>query len=827
MTPDHAFFFTFMQMNRCLTNFQYKHIIFRSIKTIMTHSPNLKKRRTNMTFKKCFMKRLTSIFFLAAVPVFLLSAGREQKPGPTSAGRRLACYARHVSMKKSSPFKNMKWRFIGPTVMSGRITDIDVPSGSRYTIYAASASGGLWKTINEGTTWEPVFEHAASTSIGDVAVSPSRPETIYIGLGEANAYRSTYSGTGIYKSTDGGGTWLWLGLADSHHIGRICIHPNNPDVVYVAALGHQYTFNEERGVFKTENGGETWEKVLYFDEKTSVIDLAMDPADPETLYASAGRRLRRPWHNPVPEFGNPSRGVFKTTDGGKNWKPINSGLPPLQLTGRIGLAAASTHPDIVYALVDNHNPGRKARPGTTDPYGNPIDYHIKGLEVYRSDDRGESWEKASREDRSLERMYSSYGYVFGQIRVDPNDKDTVYILGVGLMKSTDGGRSFSPCRYKDLHADHHALWIDPQDSRHLIDGNDGGINISYDGGKTWKNIENLGIVQFYNVAVDMSKPYRVCGSIQDNGTYMGPVTHRPERDDVFQWESVPGGEACYVAFDPRHPDLMYSASFFGRMMRTDLSRKPYRSKSIVPVTGKDDPPLRGNWLAPFILSPHDPDVIYLGMQYLFRSPDQGESWEKISPDLTTDNPREQGDVAHCTITTLSESPLKAGLVYVGTDDGLVHVTKDGGKNWLKIIEGLPSKKWVSRVEASAHDENTVALALNGYRDDDFTVYLYKSLDCGNTWIDISADIPGAPVNVIREDPKNPEVLYTGTDLGVYATTNGGNTWNVVGGNLPTTFVHDLVIHPRGNDLVAATHGRGIWVLSSKDVSEIQRTGKKE
>ncbi|MBN1274025.1 MAG: hypothetical protein JXB26_17315 [Candidatus Aminicenantes bacterium] len=762
------------------------------------------------------------IVLLISAPVISFATALEEKTGPTPAGKRLACYAQHVSMKKNSPFNNMEWRFIGPTIMSGRITDVDIPQGSKYTIYAASASGGLWKSVNEGTTWEPIFEHAASTSLGDIAISPSHPETIYIGLGEANAYRSTYSGTGIYKSTDGGKTWLRMGLGDSHHIGRICIHPRNPDMIYVASLGHQYTFNKERGVFKSINGGNTWKKVLYFDEKTSVIDLVMDPENPEILYASAGERLRRPWHNPVPEFGNPSRGVFKTVDGGNTWEPVNNGLPPLELTGRIGLAVAPTNPNIVYALVDNHNPGRKARPGTTDPYGNPIEYHIKGLEVYHSMDKGETWQKVSPEDRAPERMYSSYGYVFGQIRVDPNQENTIYILGVGLMKSTDGGRSFTSCRYKNLHADHHALWIDPKDSQHLINGNDGGINISYDGGKTWKNIENLGVVQFYNAAVDMSKPYRVCGSIQDNGTYMGPMTHRPERDDVFQWEFVPGGEASYVVFDPTNPDLMYSASFFGRIMRTDLSRKPYRSKPIVPQPGKDEPPLRGNWLAPFILSPHDPNVIYLGMQYVFRSPDQGESWQKISPDLTANNPEEQGDVAHCTITTLTESPMKSGLIYAGTDDGLVHVTRDGGQNWTRITEGLPQKKWVSRLEASAFDEGTVYLSLNGYRDDDFSIYLFKSTDCGTTWSDISGNIPGAPVNVVREDPKNSKVLYVGTDLGVYASTDGGSTWNVLGGNLPTTFVHDLVIHPRDNDLVAATHGRGIWVLKSSDVAAIQK-----
>lgn len=762
-----------------------------------------------MMLVSSFKKKFATLAFFV---ILLAGAAAAADNGPTPADQRLEWYRQHAAMKEASLFKALEWRFFGPTIMSGRICDVDSPRGSRHTIFAASASGGLWRSVNEGTTWEAVFEEGPATTVGDIAISRSHPRTMYIGLGEPNTYRSSYSGTGVYRSVDGGDTWTHLGLSDTHHIGRIVIHPENPDIVYVAALGHQYTFNRERGVFKTTDGGDTWKKVFYIDEKTGVIDLAMDPADPDILYASAGERLRRAWHNPVPEFGNPGRGVFLTRDAGETWSPANTGLPDLKMTGRIGLDVTPAKPGLIYAVVDNHNRGRKARPGTKDPYGNAIEYHIRGLEVYRSDDHADTWVKVSRDDRALERMFSSYGYVFGQIRVDPNDENTVYIHGTSLLKSTDGGETFQNLNYRDLHGDHHAQWIDPEDSDHIINGNDGGVNISYDGGRSWRDIDNLGVVQFYNVAVDMSKPFRACGSIQDNGTFMGPSTHNPDRHPNYQWESVPGGEASYVAFDPREPDRMYSASFFGRIMRTDLSKPPYKSKNLFTELFKEYSDLRGNWLAAFTLSSHNPDVVYLGQQFLFKSADRGETWAKISPDLSYNDPQKRGDVNFGNIVTISESPLKAGLIYVGTDDGRIHVTSDDGAGWNEIIDGLPRHKWISRVEASRFDEGTVYASLNGYRDDDFAVYLYKSTDFGTTWQDISANIPGAPVNVVREDPKNPSLLYVGTDLGVYVSLNGGAEWQVLGGNLPSTYVHDLVVHPRDDKLVIATHGRGMWIL---------------
>jgi len=768
-------------------------------------------------------------FFILGVILFLLFFSTQmlaqKKIESTDPALRLKWYEEHVALKETSLFKDLKWRWIGPEIMSGRITDVAVPRGRKHTIYAAAASGGVWKTVNEGTTWKPILEHAPSTSVGDVTVAPSNPDIVWVGLGEANIFRSSMAGAGVYKSTDAGRTWQHKGLAGTHTIPRIIIHPENPDIVYVAASGHEWTNNEERGVYKTIDGGKTWDRVLYINEKTGIIDLVMDPSDSDILYASAWDRIRRRWSDPRP---GESDAIYKTTDSGKTWEKATNGLPNLKLVGRIGLDIAKSNPNVVYALLDNHNPGRKPKPGERDSYGRvrkgPV---IRGAEVYRSDDKGKSWRKVSESNELMERLLSTYGWVFGQIRVDPNDENTVYILGVPLLKSIDGGKTFKRLNFPGLHVDHHALWIDPDDSNHIINGNDGGVNISYDGGKTWRNMENMGVVQFYNVTVDMAKPFNVYGSIQDNNSWKGPVTHRPGRDPRWQWTRIPGGEASYLVIDPSNPNILYSQSFYGRIQRSHFKDGKWKTVRITPKVGKDEPPLRGQWLAPFIISPHNPFIVYHGMQYLFRSLDKGDTWERISPDLTYNNPDEQGKLHYAipfqTITSISESPLKFGLIYVGTDDGKVHLTRDGGHNWTEIMKGLPSKKHVSRVVASAFDEATVYLSLNGKRDDDFADYLYKSIDYGQTWTDISNNIPCGPINVVIEDPKNENVLYVGTDLGVYVTIDGGKSWHVLANNIPTTFVHDLAVHPRDNVLVAATHGRGMYVID--DISPIQNYKK--
>ena len=637
-----------------------------------------------------------------------------------------------------------------------------------------------------------------------------------MGLGEANIFRSSMSGTGVYRSTDAGQSWQAMGLADTQHIARIVVHPDDSDTVFVAACGNEYTANEERGVYKTVDGGQTWKKVLYEDDMTAAIDLVIHPENPDILYASMWHRIRRPWSDPLP---GPGGGIYKSTDGGESWTRLVEGLPPRGKAGRAGLAISASNPDTVYVLVDNHEIARKAQEGELDSYGRPKTDVIKGAEVYRSNDAGQSWAKVS-QSQNMERLFSTYGWVFGQIRVDPNDPETTFIMGVPLMRSTDGGRNYEAIRYPGLHGDHHAMWINPENSRHIINGNDGGVNISYDGGTTWKNIENLPVVQFYNVAVDLAEPFNVYGSIQDNNSWKGPSNHRPERDPGNDWVRIPGGEASYIAIDPNNQNIMYSESFYGRIMRTDFDM-PGRNQtqSITPQAEDGQPPLRGQWLAPFLISPHDSDTIYHGMQYVFKSTNRGEQWERISPDLTRDQEDRRGNISFQTISTLSESPLKAGLIYAGTDDGRVHVTRDDGKNWSEVTSGLPADVWVSRVVASRFDQATVYLTKNGKRDDDFQAYVYRSSDYGRTWEDIGDGIPGGPVNVIVEDPVNANLLYVGTDLGVYFSADAGKSWQVLGSGLPNTFVHDLVIHPRDHVAVIATHGRGMFTLNVQDLQE--------
>ncbi|TET83331.1 MAG: hypothetical protein E3J46_12465 [Desulfobacteraceae bacterium] len=752
---------------------------------------------------------------------------KPQRIHSTDSALRLKWFDQHVEMKQNSKFKDLKWQHLGPTNVSGRCTDVAVvaPKGKNYTIYVGAASGGVWKTENEGVTWEPVFDEGASTSIGDIAIAPSDQNIIWIGTGEANIFRSSQAGSGIYKSIDAGKTWQHMGLADTLTIARIVIHPESPDIIYVAASGHEWTNNKERGVFKTTDGGKTWDKVLYIDEKTGAIDLVMDPSDSNTLYAAMWQRIRQKWNDPRNEPDYTGSGIHKTTDGGKTWKPINSGLPAANSRGRIGIDVACSNPNVVYAFVDNYEIAREpTEEEKANPYGLPSSGFIKGATVYRSDDKGGSWTQVSgltqQMKQYMERHSATYGWVFGQMRVDPNDENTIYTMGLGLNVSTDGGKTFS--RLRGMHADHHGLWIDPDNSNYLVNANDGGIVISYDKGKTWRQFtHNLPVCQFFNLNFDMDTPFRVYGSMQDHGSFRGIVNLSLGRDKIpaVDFEGAPGGEGSSHAIDPTNPNIVYSAGFYGTISRTDLSM-PGRTgyKRLLPRMYKNEPRLRGQWVAPFIISPHNHKIIYHGMQYLFRSMDQGNTWERISPDLTYNKKDELGDIPFQTLFAISESPLKFGLIYIGTDDGKVHVTKDGGKHWKEIMAGLPYKKWVSRMVASAYDMSTVYMTQNGKRDDDFAAYVWKSTDYGKTWVDISANIHLGPVNVIREDPVDKNILYVGTDTGVYVTKDGGKTWDVLGSNLPSVYVHDLIIHPRDNIIVIATHGRGMWALDANPVN---------
>lgn len=750
-------------------------------------------------------------------------------PSYTEPGVRLKGFDQHLTMKAASPFKAFAWQFLGPTNISGRVTDVAVvtPRGKSYTMYAATATGGLWKTDNDGVTWQPIFENAATASIGDLAIAPDNPDVVWVGTGEANIFRSSNAGAGIYKTADGGKTWQHMGLAGTYTIARILIHPTSPDTLYVAASGREWTDNEDRGVYKTTDGGKTWDKVLYINPRTGAIDLVMDPTDPNVLYVATWQRVRKKWNDPRHEADYTGNGVQKSTDGGKTWTPINAGLPGPQFRGRIGLDISQSNPNVLYAFVDSYEIAREAKAGEFDAYGRPRAAVIKGAEIYRTDDKGASWRKVSESNDYMERLAGTYGWVFGQIRVDPTDENTIYVMGLGLNVSNDSGKTFRPLR--GMHGDHHALWIDPVNPDFLVNGNDGGIVVSYDRGKTWRQfLDNLPAVQFFNVAYDMETPFHVYGSIQDHGSRRGIVDLSRGRDRIpaQAFEDAPGGEGTRHSVDPIDTHIVYSAGFYHNVNRTDLKARNERgqpqAKSIVPRLSAADGILRGQWLTPLLISPHDRNVLYYGGQYVFRSLNRGDTWERISADLSYNDPKQLGDIPYQTVFALVESPLRVGLLYAGTDDGRLHVTKDGGKTWAELTKGLAPKRWISKLVASAFDEGTVYAAQNGKRDDDFAPYLWKSTDFGATWKSIAAGIPLGPINVITEDPTNAKILYVGTDVGVYVTLDGGATWDVLGGNLATNYVHDIVVHPRDRIIVAATHGRGMWAMDAVPVQGFKK-----
>lgn len=732
----------------------------------------------------------------------------------TPAEQRLKMYKNHELLKEKSLFSKFNWQFLGPTSISGRMTDIAVvtPRGKNYTIYAASASGGVWKTINEGTTWAPIFENAMSTSIGDIAIAPSNQNIVWIGTGECNIFRSSNAGAGVYKSTDAGKTWNHFGLIGTNTISRIVIHPTNPDIVYVAASGTEWTNNQDRGVYKTVNGGKTWEKVFYKDEKTGVIDLVMDPKDSETIYISTWQRVRNKWNDPRTENDYTGSSIHVTVNGGKTWKEISNGLPEPKFRGRIGIDIAASKTNVLYAFIDNYQIIKENKDtNNVDSYGRPKKGTIKGATVYRTDDRGKTWKQVSENSQFMENLAATYGWVFGQLRVDPNDENVVYIEGLGLNMSTDGGKTFKDI--DNFHADYHGLWIDPQNSNYLVIACDGGIAFSYDHGKTWKNFAaDIPAQQFFNIAADLGDPITVYGSVQDHGSYKAKIDLSRGRDKipVQKFERAPGWEGSIHQIDPTTPDIVYAASFYGSLSRTNM--KTNNSVNIMPKAGKGEPSLRGQWLAPHFISPHNTKTIYMGFQYMFKSTDRGDHWTRISPDLTYNDPARGGDIPYQTIFSTVESPIYPGMIYVGTDDGRVHITKDDGKNWKEIVNGLPYGKWVSELVASKYDGNTVYMSQNGKRDDDFVPYLWKSTNCGETWQSIVNNLPTGPINVIKEDPINKNILYVGNDFGVYVSFNSGSSWHSLQANLPTTYVHDLVIHPRENLLIIATHGRGVWVM---------------
>lgn len=751
-----------------------------------------------------------------------------------------AAYESYLTMQRTSPYTALRWQPLGPTNISGRATDLAIADrdGSRR-IYAGYATSGVWASDDNGTTWRAVFENYASTSIGDLAVAPSNPDVLWVGTGEANIFRASMPGVGVYKSTDAGRTFVHMGLADTQTIARIIVHPTNPEIVYVAASGHEWTDNENRGVFKTVDGGRTWRKVLYRSARTGAIDLVIDPANPNTLYAAMWQRIRRKWSDPRVEPGYSEGGIWKTTDGGQSWTEINAGLPAAQYRGRIGIDISRSHPNVLYAFVDSYEPGAPPREGERDAYERPIlEARIRGAEIYRTDDRGSTWRKVSETNAFMSAHSGTYGWVFGQIRIDPKDDKTIYTLGLGLNVSHDGGKTLSPIR--GTHGDHHGLWIDHDNTAVLYSANDGGVYLSSDSGTTWKFAVSAGGAQFYDVALDSSHPAWAYGSIQDVGSRRGKIDLSNGRDRIpaAEWTAAPGGEGSVHAVDPENPSIVYSHTYYGNFTREDLSipapsRRGARGRSdanaspspgqnrpqrSTPIRPREDD-LRAQWMAPIFVSPHRAFTVYAGYQFVFRSRDRGATWDRISADLTDNDPsrmlrKSSNEIPFQTIVALAESPRQSGLIYAGTDDGHLHVTTDDGKRWSEITAALRGRKWISRVVPSQHAAGTVYVAQRGREDDDFNPYLFKSIDYGGTFTSIAGNIPAGSVNVIREDPTDPDTLFVGSDFGVFVSVDGGRRWRVLGGNLPSVQISDLQYHARDRVIVISTYGRGMWAMDA-------------
>lgn len=712
----------------------------------------------------------------------------------------------------------LEFRAIGPTIMGGRVSDLAVVESDPRVFYVGVATGGVWKTENAGATFEHVFKNEATASVGDVTVAPSNPNVVWVGAGEPQNRQSSPWGNGVYRSTDAGRTWTHLGLENTHHIARIQVHPRDPDVAYVAAVGRLWGANPERGVYRTRDGGETWERVLYVDEDTGVIDLVMDPSDPRTLFAATYQRRRSAWGF---NGGGPGSGIHRTTDGGDEWTELAEGLPQGD-KGRIGLAVHRGDGNLVFALVeaDARRPGQGFGAGAQD------DRQRKNG-VYRSTDRGETWEHLSTTNNRP--MY------YSQIWVDPNDPERVYLAGASLYRSSDGGRTFTADAASGVHLDHHALWIDPADSDHLILGGDGGVSISWDRSDHWVQLRNLPIAQFYEIGVDMRDPYHVCGGLQDNGSWCAPSnTWSSLGIRTRDWYNVGSGDGFFTVMHPSLPGLMFAESQGGNLTRVDLAtRERKRIRPLVrPEEDDEERRLRWNWNTPIVLSAHDDQVVYTGANVVFRSRDLAQSWEEISPDLTHQIDRDtlelmgvagsapqmsrnDGQSTYGNVTAIAESPLDPAVLYAGTDDGRLHGTRDGGATWQDLapnVDGLPPYTYVTRIVASHGAPGAVFAAFDGHRNDDFSAHLYASEDFGENWERIADGLPQTSLNALAQHPQAANLLFAGSEVGVHFSIDGGERWSRLDGGLPTVPVDDIVVHPRDNDLVVGTHGLGIWIM---------------
>ncbi len=779
------------------------------------------------------------------------------------------------SLVKNVPFTN-----IGPAIMSGRVVDVAVNPAKTTEMYVAYASGGLWYSDNNGTTFSPVMDTAPTQNIGDIAVD-WKNDIIWVGTGENNSSRSSYAGIGMLKSTDKGKTWEYMGLPDAHHIGRIILNDKNPDEVVVGVIGHLYTANKERGIYKTTDGGKTWKNALFIDENTGVIDLVQSPENKNILFAAAWERNRKAWSF----SGNGSKsGIYKSVDFGDTWVRVThnkSGFPSGDGVGRIGLAIYNDA--IIYALLDNQehrsvsskkkkkteglqkgdfknmsetaflklsdkklngflkrngfqekyrsqNVKNLVKNGTIKPKDVALylenanaalfNTPVKGAELYKSINGGLTWSKTHVD--YLDDLVFSYGYYFAVVAVNLTDPEAVYVAGVPILKSKDGGKTFVSINKENVHVDHHALWINPKNKRHLVLGNDGGLNISYDDGESWIKCNQPAVGQFYAINVDYEKKYNVYGGLQDNGVWKGPSTYKASKSwnqsGKYPYTSIIGGDGMKIEIDRRDSDVLYTGFQFGNYYRFNL--KTGKKKYIQPKHNLGETALRFNWQTPILLSKHNQDILYLGSNKLHRSFDKGDHFSDISGDLTLGG--KKGNVAFGTLTSISESPFKFGQLIVGSDDGLIHVTLDGGTTWTKVSEDLPAGFWVSRVIASQHQQKRLYVALNGYRNDDFKAMLYKSEDFGATWTSISEGLPASPINVIIEGDSDENIVYVGNDRGVHVSFDQGLNWNIFQGGLPKVAVHDLVLQTEAKDLLVATHGRSIY---KTNIAALQQVNK--
>ncbi len=723
-------------------------------------------------------------------------------------------------MSQDNSFQSVTFQNIGPTIMSGRVVDLAVNPQNPSEFYAAYASGGLWYTTNNGTSFEPVMDTAPTQNIGCVAVD-WKSGLILVGTGEVNSSRSSYAGIGILKSLDKGKTWSNIGLPDSHHISKIWINPNDSNEIVVGVLGHLYSKNEERGVFKTTNGGKNWTKTLYINDETGIVDISFAPNNPKIMFAAAWERERKA--NNFKGNGIHS-GIYKSEDAGTTWAKINanSGFPSNSGIGRIGLT--SFNENIAYAIVDNQNlrPNASAKK-PKDANAALFEVEVIGAEIYKTTDSGKTWTKTH--EKFIDDAFYSYGYYFADITVDESNENRIYISAVPLLFSNDGGKSFEAISKENVHADHHVCWVNPKNSNHIINGNDGGVNITFDNGKHWIKCNNQAVGQFYSINVDNKENYEVYGGLQDNGVWAGPnnYEHNVEwlQDGKYPYEFLSGGDGMQVQIDTRTNNLVYTGYQFGNY--TKIDRISGERKYITPQADKKEAPYRFNWQTPILLSSHNQDVVYFGGQYVFRSMNQGKEWEKISTDLT--NGKAEGNVPFGTITSIAESKFKFGKLVAGTDDGNVYVTKDSGENWTKISSSLPQNLWVSRVRFSSFKSDRIYITLNGYRNDNFVTYAYVSEDLGANWTLLTEKVNQNAANVILEDSENETILYLGTDNGLFISIDRGLNWHDFSSEIPNVAVHDLVIQKREKDLIVATHGRSLYKVNVANIQQINEKTK--